>query len=362
MRSADDIAVQFAPQNPGIAPLHPLRHGAANIRKRLVPVQADQLDALAVEHETVGSVARLAEPDPGVVFVLPAAGRRQPHHHAVQLRLLQIPKFDIGERLELNLMKLRCPGHLRGRRLQYRRAVPQFRGERGRAADRTLQIAAHHNRPLRRQRRHRLGIDVFDKGLRHYAKLHAAVDAAEGQVVDVLTERRDVFALGRIQRHRDHIVSAVFQVRRDLETEGCVAALVLVELVPIHGYRGCGHRTAEIEEDALALPFRQPTKVAPVSGDVLKACLIETVPRQTDVGVWQSDLLPRRIVELRGRNPGRRLAAEQPAAIQFVDAPLWIRLCRRVLHLRLQDARCRRAKNEQAPTDLWLLAHIGAVR
>ncbi len=75
VRRAHDVAVQLAPQNPGIAALHAVRHGAAHIGERLVPVQTDQLDAFAVEHETVWRVARLAEADPRAVFVLP---RRRP--------------------------------------------------------------------------------------------------------------------------------------------------------------------------------------------------------------------------------------------------------------------------------------------
>ncbi len=154
----------------------------------------------------------------------------------------------------------------------------------------------------------------------------AAIDAAESQVVDVFAKGRNVAALRRVQFHRDHIVAAVLQVRRDLETERRVTALVLVELVPVHGDRGGGHGTGEIQEDAFALPFRQRAEVTPVGGDELEAALIETVPGQAHVGVRQGDLLPRRIVEIRGRNAGCRLAAEQPSAVQFVHAALRIRL------------------------------------
>src|SRR5208283_5539929 len=151
------------------------------------------------------------------------------------------------------------------------------------------------------------------------------------------------------------------QMLRDFETKRRVPALVFVELVPVHGNRGCGHRSGEIEEDAFALPSRQRAKVAPVGGDVLKAAFVETVPGQAYVGVRQCDLLPRRIVEVRGRNARSCLAAEQPSAVQLINAPLWIRLRLRALLLRLQHARCRRAKDEHTPIDLWLVAHKSSV-
>ena len=236
------------------------------------------------------------------------------------------------------------------------------RGSAPRTGDGSLQVAADHHQSSLRQHCHRPGIDVFDEGLRHHAKLHAAVDAAKGQVIDVLAKGRDVAALRRIEFHRDHIVSAVLQVLRDFETERCVAALVLVELVPVHGDGGGCHRAGEIEKDAFALPLRRRAKVTPVGGDKLKAALIKTVPRQAHIGVRQGDLLPRRVIEIRGRDAGRGFAAEQPSAVQFIHAALWNRSGRGALCLRLHNAHRRRAEDEHAPIDAWLVAHNSAVR
>ena len=56
-------------QNQRVAPLHARRHGAADIGKRLVAVQAAQLDVLPVQQEAVRGEARFAEADARGVFV-----------------------------------------------------------------------------------------------------------------------------------------------------------------------------------------------------------------------------------------------------------------------------------------------------
>ena len=106
VRSPHDIAVQFPPQDPGIPALHTRRHRAAHVGKRLVPVQAAQFHGLAVEHEAGGRVARLAEADSGVILV-PRFSVRKPHHHVVQLRVLQAPQVDFRKRLQIGPHEIR---------------------------------------------------------------------------------------------------------------------------------------------------------------------------------------------------------------------------------------------------------------
>src|ERR1019366_4641034 len=105
-----------------------------------------------------------------------------------------------------------------------------------------------------------LGVYVVDERFRDDAELDVAVDAAEGQIVDIQSEGRDVGALRGVQFHGDDVVGIELEVRRELEAEWRIAALVLVELVPFYGDRGGGHGAAEVQKDALAPPFRQCPK------------------------------------------------------------------------------------------------------
>ncbi len=328
---------QIALQYPGVAPLHARGHRAAHVGKRLVPVEAAQLDVLAVQHEAGRRVPCLAETDAGLVLVLRAVRVGQVNDHAVELRIGQAPEVDVRERIEIQIVILGLSLDLGAGCFQHLIAVEQLRAQR-RPARRTLQIAAHGDRTVRGQGPHRFGVHVVDKRRRNDAQLDVAVDAAEGQVVDSESEGRDVRALPRIQFHGDHVVAIVLQMRGQLEAERRVAALVLFELVAVDRDGGGGHGSAEIQEDALALPAGHGPKVPAVGGDELKLRFVETVPGQADVGVRQGDLLPRGIVETGLRDAWERLAAEPPVAIQLVGAAARIRLRPRALGLGRQQA------------------------
>jgi len=79
MRSADDVAMQLMLQNPCIAPLDARRHGPANVRKRLMPVQPTQLHMPAVQPESRRRELRLPEPDPRAVLI----SRLRPYNHVI---------------------------------------------------------------------------------------------------------------------------------------------------------------------------------------------------------------------------------------------------------------------------------------
>ena len=83
VRGADDVAVEFAAQDVGIAALHARGHGLADEGEGLMAVEAAQLDDASVEREALRREARFAEADAaGVVDRGPrccAAGARGPH-------------------------------------------------------------------------------------------------------------------------------------------------------------------------------------------------------------------------------------------------------------------------------------------
>ena len=295
-------------------------------------IQAAQLDGFAVQREAGRGVPRLAEADASVILILRAVRVREVHDYVVQLRVLQTPQVDPGETVEMDIVILGLALELGAGRLQDLRSVEQFRRER-RPARRSLQIAAHDDRAVLGQGPHCLGVHVLDERRWNDSQLDVAVDAAEGQVVDPVPERRNVGTLGRIQYHCDHVAAIVLQMLRQLEAERRVAALVLLELVPVDRNGGGSHGSAEIQEDSFSLPRGHGPEVAAVGGDELEVRLVEAVPGQAHVGVRQGDLLPRGIVEAGIRHARARLAAEQPVAIQFVQAAIGVRRLARALHL-----------------------------
>ena len=79
MRRADDVAVQLLSQYPRIALLTSRRHRLADKRKRLMPIEAAQLQMFAVEVETFGRELRFAKTDAGFVLIDDALSFRQPN-------------------------------------------------------------------------------------------------------------------------------------------------------------------------------------------------------------------------------------------------------------------------------------------
>jgi len=133
-------------------------------------------------------------------------------------------------------------------------AIPKFRRDFYRPVQRTIQKTSQHHRAIALERPHRLRVNILDKCLRNHAKLDITVDPTERQIVDVAAERRDVVALPRIQFHRQQIVPAEVEMRREFERERGIPAFVFGKLVAIDRHRRGGHRAGEIHEHPLAFP------------------------------------------------------------------------------------------------------------
>ncbi len=83
-------------------------------------------------------------------------------------------------------------------------AVKQF-GQNGRVVA-TFKKHLYFNSALVRQNLDRFCEDIRDKCGRYCTDLHIAIDAAEGQVIDHVTEGRDVFSLGGIDLDGEDVV------------------------------------------------------------------------------------------------------------------------------------------------------------
>ena len=69
MRGPDNIALEFVAQDLGITALRPCRHSLSNKWKRLMPVEAAQLDDLAVQFEPVIGELGFPETETARIFV-----------------------------------------------------------------------------------------------------------------------------------------------------------------------------------------------------------------------------------------------------------------------------------------------------
>ena len=88
VRGAHEVAFQIVLEDQGIAALHAGRHGAADVRERLMPVEAAQLDVLPVQHEALRGEARLAEADARGVFINARGALVEAGDDGIELRVI----------------------------------------------------------------------------------------------------------------------------------------------------------------------------------------------------------------------------------------------------------------------------------
>src|SRR5580658_10936061 len=139
-------------------------------------------------------------------------------------------------------------------RLEHGPGVAQFRGDFYRPFDGTVQITSNQQRAIVLQRPHRLRVDILNECLRHYANLDIAINASESQIIDLVSERRNVRTLPRIQFHLKQVVATEVEVRRDFERKRGVAAFIFGELVAV--YRHGAAVMAPPKSTNTRLPFQ----------------------------------------------------------------------------------------------------------
>jgi hypothetical protein len=147
--------------------------------------------------------------------------------------------------------------------------VLQFDRYFDRTFHRSIQITAHGQRPIILQRPHRLRVNILDKSGRHYAHLDVAIDAAEGQVIDVAAERGNVGAPSNPSSTASRLSPPKLRCGVTSKENGVYPPLYSGK-VPVYG-NGCGgHRSGEIQENALTLPAGQSLEIPPIAGNELE--------------------------------------------------------------------------------------------
>ena len=239
----------------------------------------------------------------------------------IELRGAEIPQLDAGEAVEVQDLRGRAGfagvgGERRGLLCEDFVAVVQFglEGDGG-VGDGALEEALDLERRRGGERIDGAGEDVLEEEIGDDAQTDLAIDAAEGHVVDLVAEGRDVFALGGVEVNGEDVGRIPAQVRREFEGEGSVAALVFAERVAVDPDGGGGHGAFEVDEDALAACGGGKAEVAAVGGDELVVGVVEAVPGEELVGVRKDDGGEGAVVEVWVGVAGCGGGMEEPVAI-----------------------------------------------
>ena len=238
VRGADDVALELVAQDLGVAALGAAGHGLADKGKRLVTIEAAQLDDFAVQFEAVIGELGFAKAEAAGVFVQHLRAAAQADAGGVEIAVFQLPELDSAKLVEMNGRAR--PGSLRPLAMLAPAARLSRRRDRHRAVRRRASVHLSRLPDAERNRStstsgvgestfFRANENVLDKGRGHDSQRDFAVNAAEGEIVDFVSERRNVGALGGIDIDGENVFSVEVEVRRQLEGERRVSAFVFAE-------------------------------------------------------------------------------------------------------------------------------------
>src|SRR5208283_2213942 len=140
-----------------------------------------------------------------------------------------------------------------------------------------LQETIHLKAEIRSEHIFRFGEDVFDKSGGNDTQRDIAVDATEGEVVNLMPERRNVRAFGRVNLNGQHVVGVKIEMRRQFKRERCVSSLVFAEANSIQPNRGSRHYPFEIDEDMPATRWGREFEVTAIHRHEFVVLIVKAV-------------------------------------------------------------------------------------
>src|SRR5215468_12343130 len=161
--------------------------------------------------------------------------------------------------------------------------------------------------------------NVLEKRTGNNSERHFAIDAAEGQVIDFVSERRNIRSLGRIQVDHQHVLLIEIDMRSQIERESGISPLVFTESRSVDPDGRSRHGYFEVHEDMLAARLSRKPEAAAITRHELVAFLIEAVPRHLDVGVRNDHALITGIIKVARMGCLRDVSAVAPVAIDRDD-------------------------------------------
>src|ERR1700722_7738820 len=348
VRRSYNVAFQLVSQDLRIAPLYSSRHGLPHEWKSLMPVQSAQLDHLAIELEAVVGELRFAETNNtrDAIYLLTPAPQR--HFNFVQIWMHQIPEFDGTEIRESNGMHTVFGGGTRRRNilrtfLHHPIAIAQhsFHPQRFSRSIQMLNVTIDIHTGMLAQYIFRLRKNVLDVGPWDNAQPDFAINSAKCQIINFISERRNIRTLAGIQIYRQHIVTVKIEMRRQLKRKWRISALVFSESRTVNPNSRGGHRSFKVDKHMLAARFRGQLEMTPVAGNEFVSLLVETVPGQTNVGVGNNNSFIAGFVEVFRVRPLRHCAVEKPVPVHGKNKPPGDRFFRRARQCRWHQSRSR---------------------
>src|SRR5215471_760967 len=109
--------------------------------------------------------------------------------------------------------------------------------------------------------------DVFYERGRNYSQRYLAINAAEGEVIDFVSERRNVSPLAGIDIHRKDVFSVKINVRSQIERERRVSAFVFAETCAIDPNSGSGHHSFEVNKYVLTSGLNRQFEATSIERD-----------------------------------------------------------------------------------------------
>src|ERR1700751_604431 len=161
-----------------------------------------------------------------------------------------------------------------------------------------LYVTVHVQSRMRAQHIFWFREDILYERARNNAKRNFAIDSAESKVINLVSKRRNVRSLGRIEVNRKNILSVEIDMWRQVERKRRVSTLVFTEFGAVDPDGRSRHGTLEVHKHMLAACFGRKPEAATITRHEFVALLIEAVPRDFDVGVRNDHALVTRVIKV----------------------------------------------------------------
>src|SRR4030095_16339490 len=211
-------------KNVRVAALRTAGHCLTNEWEGLMAIQSAKLDDLAVQLEAVIGELRVTEADCPRYLIHLSRSAPECHIHLIKIGVFEIPQLDRSQVCQVNCEHGRISGRRPSRDIlrslgdyalpftKNRLDVQCFSG-----CLQALHKAIDIENGLAGKNVLRLRENIFNKCRGHHAQRNFAINATEGQIVDLITKGRNIGPFARIQVNDKDILAVEIEVRCEIE-------------------------------------------------------------------------------------------------------------------------------------------------